>query len=212
MGGGLQHMAATLLGVTQPLQGSLMLFEGSETLSTCRWPAPPAGVYKAWAVINGRMTAVPLRIPRAFYVDAAAAPGTPGGRSEGFPRVCAGRQACCLHARGGCGRAPDVALQSFEPHDPCLPCTAEAAGFGQQVKRTLPGGVQPMHTYHVRREGTCQRRPAMLMQHWFPFWAPGWHAAALPLQTPVSEVPHHNSRWSWRRAYITFHCLCTAHA
>ncbi len=43
-------------------------------------PAEPhAGVYKAWAVINGRMHAVPLRIPRAFYVDAAAAPGSSGG-------------------------------------------------------------------------------------------------------------------------------------
>lgn len=47
-----------------------------------RGPLPPAGVYKAWAVINGRMTAVPLRIPRAFYVDAAAAPGSPGGRAR----------------------------------------------------------------------------------------------------------------------------------
>lgn len=37
-----------------------------------------AGVYKAWVVINGRMHAVPLRIPRSFYVDAAAAPGSAG--------------------------------------------------------------------------------------------------------------------------------------
>lgn len=58
-----------------------MLWEGSDTLSNCHCPTPHTGVYKAWAVINGRMTAVPLRIPRAFYVDAAAAPGTPGGRS-----------------------------------------------------------------------------------------------------------------------------------
>ncbi|PRW20477.1 DNA polymerase epsilon catalytic subunit A [Chlorella sorokiniana] len=68
-------------------------------------PTAQPGVYKAWTVINGRMTAVPLRIPRAFYVDAAAAPGTP-----------------------------------------------EADGFGQQVKRTLPGSLQPLHTYHVVME------------------------------------------------------------
>ena len=46
------------------------------TATTALWRSPPAGVYKVWAVINGRMTAIPLRMPRTFYVDASAAPGS----------------------------------------------------------------------------------------------------------------------------------------
>ena len=58
-------------------------------------PAAEPGVYKAWAVINGRMHAVPLRIPRTFFVDAAAAPGSAGGRGV--------RVGCC--AAAVCGGA-----------------------------------------------------------------------------------------------------------
>lgn len=68
-------------------------------------PLPPslAGVYKAWVVINGRMTAVPLRIPRSFYVDATEPPGS-----------------------------------------------ALTVGLGPAVKRTLPRGAVPAHTYQVQ--------------------------------------------------------------
>ncbi|EFN52544.1 hypothetical protein CHLNCDRAFT_26745 [Chlorella variabilis] len=68
------------------------------------------GVYKAWAVINGRMHAIPLRIPRTVYVDVAAAPGTP-----------------------------------------------EAEGLGVAVRRTLPGGRQPAHTYQLSVEEEAYR-------------------------------------------------------
>ena len=37
-------------------------------------PTPRPGVNKVWAVINGRMHAIPVRIPRTFYVDAALGP------------------------------------------------------------------------------------------------------------------------------------------
>lgn len=40
-------------------------------------PTPNAGIYKAWVVINGRMHAIPLRIPRTFYVDAVLTPEDP---------------------------------------------------------------------------------------------------------------------------------------
>ncbi|KAL4450230.1 hypothetical protein ABPG77_010899 [Micractinium sp. CCAP 211/92] len=74
-------------------------------------PTAEPGVYKAWAVINGRMHAVPLRIPRAFYVDAAAAPGS-----------------------------------------------SAAEGLGPTVRRTLPGGRQPMHLYQMAVEEGAFRR------------------------------------------------------
>lgn len=35
---------------------------------------PEPGMYKAWSVINGRMHAIPVRIPRTFFVDATLPP------------------------------------------------------------------------------------------------------------------------------------------
>lgn len=40
-------------------------------------PSSEPGVYKAWAVINGRMNAVPLRVPRTFYIDTVLSPEHP---------------------------------------------------------------------------------------------------------------------------------------
>jgi DNA polymerase epsilon subunit 1 len=37
-------------------------------------PTPLPGVNKVWAVINGRMHAIPVRVPRTFYVDAILGP------------------------------------------------------------------------------------------------------------------------------------------
>ncbi len=40
-------------------------------------PTPRPGVNKVWAVINGRMHAIPVRVPRTFYVDAVLGPDDP---------------------------------------------------------------------------------------------------------------------------------------
>ena len=50
--------------------------------SLCASPStgvPGPGPPPPWAVINSRMHAIPLRIPRTVYVDAAAPPGSRGG-------------------------------------------------------------------------------------------------------------------------------------
>lgn len=121
------------------------------------------------------MTAVPLRIPRAFYVDAAAAPGTPGGwLGACLMGACRGaRLKVCLWCRcsslllvfhrtcvANSGNSPLESLPAT-PALPPSPCSTEADGFGQAVKRILPGGLQPMHTYHVRAggRGRCMHVP-----------------------------------------------------
>lgn len=57
-----------------------MFAQQAESLATAPWhivsisPTAQPGVYKTWAVINQRMHAVPLRIPRELYVDTSLDP------------------------------------------------------------------------------------------------------------------------------------------
>lgn len=44
--------------------------------------AAPGG-YKAWAVINGRMHTIPLRIPRSFYINSTLPPDAPEASALG---------------------------------------------------------------------------------------------------------------------------------
>ena len=76
-GDGRRQRQRTEVGVTG------MFAQQAEAAASAAWqivslaPTPQAGIYKAWVVINGRMHAIPLRIPRTFYVDAVLPPGDP---------------------------------------------------------------------------------------------------------------------------------------
>jgi DNA polymerase epsilon subunit 1 len=70
--------AAAAAGVDGMFQQQAAAAAGSAWQLVAVAPTREPGVYKAWAVINGRMHAIPLRIPRTFYVDASLAPGHPG--------------------------------------------------------------------------------------------------------------------------------------
>ena len=45
-------------------------------------PALSAGVFRAWALVGAQMYAVPLRVPRTFYVDSALPPGDPDSPAQ----------------------------------------------------------------------------------------------------------------------------------
>lgn len=123
-------------------------------------PTPPAGLYKAWAVINGRMTAVPLHIPRTFYVDATAAPGSDGGWGPGElgPRSTAGgRDGLLQFALGSANASAISACPCCHPLSPAHPpCPSERRGGGRRAGRHREAHAAGGRRADAHVPGTCR--------------------------------------------------------
>ena len=78
-GGGVPIAAAAATGVDGLFQQQADAAAGAAWQIVALVPSPthPLGVHKAWTVMNGRMHAIPVRVPRTFYVDAVLGPDDP---------------------------------------------------------------------------------------------------------------------------------------